>query len=684
MAVEGITSEADSGEAEDTCLLWDLPDEILMYILGFLDAKDLGSVMLTCWRLASLGSESFVLARVGFSGDWPSDKTLPLYRRAAREGNFEANMKLGVACLYGEGCAAAPVLASEMLTRAEQLAGPNDPFSWLLYRPPWSSDTCSKALIFKDMLKLATENRDLMTKRYSGIMYCVAKTLWLQHDEESRAEGEEWFKLAAERGCGEAAFEMFNILAPTAGVRDVSQRLESIRYLRDHGFSASHNVQMTLCNEYVRGNLAGATQAAAVNYVRRIVDANTQPITAVRCDQDDLDRKGKMRYILVDWLVEVADLKQFSRDTLYMTVGLVDLFLAKEAVPRKSLQLLGIACMVIAARFSEAEVITIREAAWLTDNTYKYEQVVRTMGQALCVARGRLRASTHLDFLRMYIALAKSDFYVEEMMHYVSELVLLFMSVATSSPSLVAAAVFYLTQLSSKASSEECWPEALQYWTSLSVADFAPTVLDIQRCCFSSENVKDHRGIELKAVDERYQKRTGRVVTEEFAPPTMDQVQAALAMHDAWADATATVDTDMEEEDVKDVDSAEAAVDAAFGQDAMDPVFDETYLDCEEVDDGSDDMVADMQIEDSSVGGYNSKRRRGSALSNVTNGGSAHQRRSKRSSSITTPMVPDMHHAGAPPGFAELDWNALPAAAPASQRGGAFGKVVSVRSSRIV
>ena len=72
------------------------------------------------------------------------------------------------------------------------------------------------------------------------------------------------------------------------------------------------------------------------------------------------------RYILVDWLVEVADLKQFSRDTLYMTVGLVDLFLAKQVVLRKSLQLLGIACMVIAARFSEAEVITIREAAWLT------------------------------------------------------------------------------------------------------------------------------------------------------------------------------------------------------------------------------------------------------------------------------------------------------------------------------
>lgn len=138
----------------------------------------LPSRLQTCRRLFVLGQESSVLARVGFAGDWPTDTTKALYQRAAREGNFEANMKLGVACLYGEGCSAAPGLASEMLMRAEQLAGPNDPFSWLLYRPPWSSDSCSKALIFKDMLALAEENQNVVTRRYSGIMYCVAKTLW--------------------------------------------------------------------------------------------------------------------------------------------------------------------------------------------------------------------------------------------------------------------------------------------------------------------------------------------------------------------------------------------------------------------------------------------------------------------------------------------------------------------------
>lgn len=56
------------------------------------------------------------------------------------------------------------------------------------------------------------------------------------------------------------------------------------------------------------------------------------------------------RYILVDWLVEVATMKDFSSLCLHMTVGCVDRYLKLRPVPRARLQLLGIACMVICTR----------------------------------------------------------------------------------------------------------------------------------------------------------------------------------------------------------------------------------------------------------------------------------------------------------------------------------------------
>lgn len=42
-------------------------------------------------------------------------------------------------------------------------------------------------------------------------------------------------------------------------------------------------------------------------------------------------------------------------------------------------------------RLEEDNIITIREAAWLTDGTYKYDEVVRMMGDAVATLRGNLK-----------------------------------------------------------------------------------------------------------------------------------------------------------------------------------------------------------------------------------------------------------------------------------------------------
>ena len=51
-------------------------------------------------------------------------------------------------------------------------------------------------------------------------------------------------------------------------------------------------------------------------------------------------------------------------------------------------------------RYLCRDIITIREAAWLTDNTYKYEDVVRMMGEISAVLLGnfRVRVCDNFDF----------------------------------------------------------------------------------------------------------------------------------------------------------------------------------------------------------------------------------------------------------------------------------------------
>ena len=61
------------------------------------------------------------------------------------------------------------------------------------------------------------------------------------------------------------------------------------------------------------------------------------------------DINPSMRAILVDWLVEVAEEYKLKQQTLYLTVNYIDRFLSYMSVQRGKLQLVGAACMLVAA-----------------------------------------------------------------------------------------------------------------------------------------------------------------------------------------------------------------------------------------------------------------------------------------------------------------------------------------------
>lgn len=57
-----------------------------------------------------------------------------------------------------------------------------------------------------------------------------------------------------------------------------------------------------------------------------------------------------------------------------------------------SLLLKLIVCFTsLTTRYTSKDILTIREAVWLTDNTYKYEDLVRMMGEVIAVLEGKIR-----------------------------------------------------------------------------------------------------------------------------------------------------------------------------------------------------------------------------------------------------------------------------------------------------
>lgn len=97
-------------------------------------------------------------------------------------------------------------------------------------------------------------------------------------------------------------------------------------------------------------------ELAVVEYVEDIysfykIAEDESRVRDYMASQPDINEK--MRSILVDWLIEVHYKFELRKETLYLTINIIDRFLSMKVVPRKELQLVGIASMLIACKYEE-------------------------------------------------------------------------------------------------------------------------------------------------------------------------------------------------------------------------------------------------------------------------------------------------------------------------------------------
>jgi len=88
------------------------------------------------------------------------------------------------------------------------------------------------------------------------------------------------------------------------------------------------------------------------------------------------DITGKIRMILIDWLIEVHLKYRLRPETLHLTVNLIDRYLSKKQVNKKRLQLVGVVAMFIATKFEEINPPELPDWVYITDNAYTKEDVL--------------------------------------------------------------------------------------------------------------------------------------------------------------------------------------------------------------------------------------------------------------------------------------------------------------------
>eukprot|EP00933_Yihiella_yeosuensis_P059874 TRINITY_DN6164_c3_g1_i1.p1 TRINITY_DN6164_c3_g1~~TRINITY_DN6164_c3_g1_i1.p1 ORF type:complete len:429 (+),score=80.94 TRINITY_DN6164_c3_g1_i1:56-1288(+) len=181
---------------------------------------------------------------------------------------------------------------------------------------------------------------------------------------------------------------------------------------------------------------------------------------------EQVEVNGKMRAILIDWLVEVHMKYKLRPETLYLAVNIVDRFLSEAFVHRQELQLLGVVGMFIAAKFEEVDPPKIADYVYISDNTYSRDQIINMECHVLSVIGFQTVVPTVAHFLPLLLAANKCGKTHRELVRYLLELALVEYGMCKYPPSqLVAAALLLSNRLLRRSPS---WPAAMVQQTRYS------------------------------------------------------------------------------------------------------------------------------------------------------------------------------------------------------------------------
>lgn len=174
----------------------------------------------------------------------------------------------------------------------------------------------------------------------------------------------------------------------------------------------------------------------------------------------------KMRAILVDWLIDVHSKFDLSLETLYLTINIIDRFLAIKTVPRRELQLVGVSAMLMASKYEEIWPPEVNDFVCLADRAYTHEQILVMEKIILGKLEWTLTVPTPFVFLVRFIKASVPDKELENMAHFLSELGMMNYATLMYCPSMVAASAVFAARCTLNKS--PLWNETLKLHTGYS------------------------------------------------------------------------------------------------------------------------------------------------------------------------------------------------------------------------
>ncbi|KAE8684473.1 Cyclin-B2-2 [Hibiscus syriacus] len=157
---------------------------------------------------------------------------------------------------------------------------------------------------------------------------------------------------------------------------------------------------------------------------------------------------------------------ELMEETLFLTVNLIDRFLAIKQIARKKLQLVGVTAMLLACKYEEVSVPVIEDLILISDKAYTRKEVLDMEKLMTNVLQFNLSVPTPYVFMRRFLKAAQSNKKLELLSYFLIELCLVEYEMLKFPPSLLAAAAIFTAQC--RISGCKHWSKTSEWYTSYS------------------------------------------------------------------------------------------------------------------------------------------------------------------------------------------------------------------------
>ena len=165
-------------------------------------------------------------------------------------------------------------------------------------------------------------------------------------------------------------------------------------------------------------------------------------------------------------------------ETLYLTVATIDRYLEQTQVRRSRLQLVGVASLLIAAKYEEIYPPEFKDLIYITDKAYNKQEILEMESDIVTTLHYDFTLPTIHSFLCRYLKAAHADRSMVQLACYLAERSLQEYSMLRFLPSVIAATA---VMISRKSLSRHPWSPTLVKYTNYDECDLEACTIELER-----------------------------------------------------------------------------------------------------------------------------------------------------------------------------------------------------------